>query len=171
MVRRSAPGAARGAQGMIDATVLTGGCHCGNLQLRFETRLPAAQLPVRSCVCSFCVRHGAHTTSDPAGFVRITVRDARHLVRYRFGLRTADFLVCGQCGVYLAAVLPDGKASTAVVNVNALAERTLLTRDPIAVSYDDEDKAERVERRRARWTPAEIAVRQARTAGKSRRKR
>jgi len=156
---------------MIDDTVLTGGCHCGNLQLRFETRLPAAQLPLRSCTCSFCVRHGAHTTSDPAGRVRITVRDARRLVRYRFGLRTADFLVCGQCGVYVAAVLPDGKACVATVNVNALAERALLTREPVAVSYDDEDKPERVARRRARWTPAVVVVRQARAATPRRRAR
>ena len=156
---------------MIDDTVLTGGCHCGNLQLRFATHLPAAQLPVRSCTCSFCVRHGAQTASDPAGRVRITVRDAHRLVRYRFGLRTADFLLCGQCGVYVAALLPDGKASAATVNVNTLAERPLLTREPVAVSYDDEDKAERVARRRARWTPAEVVVRQARGASKSRRAR
>ncbi len=143
----------------MDGPVLSGGCHCGNLQLRFTPSLPPAQLPVRSCRCAFCVRHGARTASDPAGRVRITVRERRRLLRYRFGLRTADFLVCGQCGVYVAAVLPDRRTPVATVNINVLTDRDLLTRDAVEVGYDDETKAERIARRRARWTPADVMLR------------
>ena len=143
----------------MEGRVLTGGCHCGNLKVRLESTLPPGQLPVRSCTCAFCVRHGARTTSDPAGRVRISVRDGRRLVRYRFGLRTADFLVCGECGVYVAAVLGRKDAHVATVNVNTLAERALLTREAVEVSYDDESRTERTARRRARWTPAVLAVR------------
>jgi DNA-3-methyladenine glycosylase I len=39
--------------------VLSGRCHCGNIELAFESSVPAEQLPLRACVCSFCRAHGA----------------------------------------------------------------------------------------------------------------
>jgi hypothetical protein len=33
------------------------------------------------------------------------------LLRYRFGLKTADFLVCENCGIYMAAVISTGDSS------------------------------------------------------------
>ena len=75
-----------------------GGCHCGNLRYALETALALTQLPLRACQCSFCRLHGARSTSDASGHIRFDVRDASRLTRYRFGLRTADFLICSQCG-------------------------------------------------------------------------
>jgi hypothetical protein len=43
--------------------------------------------------------------SDRTGAVRILVHDPALLIRYGFGLRTADFLLCGRCGTYLGAVM------------------------------------------------------------------
>lgn len=47
--------------------VYEGQCHCGNLQLRFESAIAPENLPLRACQCSFCRAHGALTVSDPAG--------------------------------------------------------------------------------------------------------
>jgi len=80
---------------------LTGRCHCGNLELALETSLRPEELSLRADTCSFCRRHGARTTSDPSGHVVITVHHPEQLLRYRFGLRTADFLVCTRCGIYV----------------------------------------------------------------------
>jgi hypothetical protein len=142
------------------ATTLTGRCHCGNLSLTLETRHPPEELPVWACDCSFCRLHGARTTSDPEGRVSIRVQEAAQLSRYRFGLATADFLVCRRCGVYLAAVIPaDHKdGACASVNVTALDAADRFTRSPVTVAYPDESAAERRSRRRSNWTPVVALV-------------
>jgi hypothetical protein len=113
-------------------------------------------LPLRACGCSFCRKHGARTTADPEGGARITVRDPARLIRYRFEQATADFLVCGACGVYVAAVLSDPGAAFAVLNVNTFDEREQFQREGQSVSYDGESADARRARRRAQWTPVEI---------------
>src|SRR2546422_3634073 len=59
-----------------------------------STLFPYTTLFRSADTCSFCRKHGARTTSDPSGRVVITVRHPGQLLRYRFGLETADFLVC-----------------------------------------------------------------------------
>jgi hypothetical protein len=135
-----------------------GSCHCGNLELVFETAVPPAELTLRACACSFCRRHGGRTVSDPAGRVEILIHDPAELSRYRFGLGTAEFLVCRRCGVYIGAVLTDVDAAFAIVNVNTLAMPELFATTAVLVSYDRESALERQVRRRARWTPARVVV-------------
>ena len=135
---------------------LAGRCHCGNLAVRLETRVAPERLPLRACACSFCRKHGARVTSDPDGCIEIAVREPEAAVRYRFGLRTADFLVCGRCGVYVAAVLTEGGASWATVNVNVLHEAERFVKEPEPVSYEGESESQRRARRRAKWTPAVV---------------
>ncbi len=137
----------------MNTRTFTGHCHCGNLALDFETAVPAARMPVRACACTFCRSHGVRAVADPAGGVRFTVRDCDRLSRYRFGLETADFLVCRDCGVYLAAVMADGEDRYATLNINAFDAAQVFTRPAVAVRYDDESAAERRARRRANWTP------------------
>jgi hypothetical protein len=108
---------------------------------------------VRRCACSFCRRHGARYVSDPEGGVRIRVRDPARLTRYRFGHKTADFLICGDCGVFLGAVMTEDGASSAVINVNIFEASEALGADPSTFDYDRENEAERQARRTARWTP------------------
>ena len=129
-----------------------GSCHCGAIAFTFETSHSSHQWRLRECQCSFCRRHGARTTSDPSGRVSFEVRDKDALLRYRFGLRTADFILCRNCGVYLAAVLTSVRGQFATLNVNALSE-ALEFEDAARVSYDDESTEERQSRREQRWTP------------------
>jgi len=132
-----------------------GGCHCGNLRYALETQLALTQLPLRTCQCSFCRHHGARSTSDPAGRIRFEVQDAAQLTRYRFGLRTADFLICARCGIYVGALMQADGAQWAIVNANTLDEAAQLTQQPQPMDYDGEDELARRSRRRARWSPAQ----------------
>ncbi|MEJ0015510.1 MAG: hypothetical protein WDN25_02905 [Acetobacteraceae bacterium] len=81
-----------------------GGCHCGNLMVRLTLSRSPAEMPVRSCSCSFCRSHGTRTVSDRDGTADIAAADWNLVERYRFGSRTADYLLCRRCGVYVAAV-------------------------------------------------------------------
>ena len=135
---------------------LTGRCHCGNIELALETSVLPEDLSLRADTCSFCRRHGARTTSDPSGRAVITVHRPEQLLRYRFGLGTADFLVCGRCGVYMAAVMTEGTRCYATVNVNAFDAVHRFTQPATPVTYEGESAPERSARRRARWTPAVV---------------
>ncbi len=130
-----------------------GHCHCGNIEVTFETRRDAAALPLRACACGFCRRHGMRAVSDPGGQAAIAIRDAGSVNRYRFGLKTADFLICANCGVYVAAILSDGDADWATLNVNVLEDAIEFIQESMTVNYDAETEAERRARRRANWTP------------------
>ena len=130
----------------------SGSCHCHNLEIRFESDKTAAELPLRTDTCSFCAKHHAVYTSDPEGEVIIAVRDARLVERYRFGTRTADFLICKSCGVFIAAFMPE--PPLAVINIHALDARADFLRNELqVVNLDTESLKQRLARRKARWTP------------------
>ena len=133
-----------------------GKCHCGNLEVSFETKRVPAQLELRECTCSFCRRHGATTTADPAGALEVRAREPGEVSRYRFGLRTADFMVCRICGVYVAAICRVGDTLFGTLNVNVLDERAAFSRMPEAVDYSGETVEARVARRGRAWTPAVV---------------
>lgn len=130
-----------------------GGCHCGNLRYALETALALDALPLRECQCSFCRHHGARSTSDPQGSLRFEVDEPRRVTRYRFGLKTADFLICATCGVYVGATLEDGGARWAIVNANTLDAAASLRPAGMKMDYDGEDATARALRRKSRWTP------------------
>ncbi|MBS0275252.1 MAG: hypothetical protein JSR55_12890 [Proteobacteria bacterium] len=131
----------------------TGGCHCGNLSYVFEATAGLDALGLRADMCSFCRAHGAHTTSDPSGSIRISVRDAERLNRYRFGLKTADFLVCRDCGVYIGALMEDGGRMWFAVNANSFREKPPLDFPAVPHDFDGEDVPGRIARRKKKWTP------------------
>jgi hypothetical protein len=133
-----------------------GGCHCGNVQLRLHLAKPPEETDVRADQCSFCLAHGILSIADPAGEAAVIVEDERLLSRYRFGLRTADFLVCARCGVYVAAVCETPAGLKAVVNVRALAERVRFTRPARPVDYEGETVEQRIARRAERWMPVTV---------------
>ena len=135
--------------------ILRGACHCGQVEVAFETASPVADLPLRACGCSFCRRHGTKAVADPNGRLTISA-PPNGLNRYRFGLRTADYLICRNCGVYVAAVTTDGDKPRAIVIVNALDERDRFSREPIPVRYDAETREQRLARRRSAWMSVEI---------------
>jgi hypothetical protein len=133
----------------------SGVCHCGALGFTFETALPVAQWSVRACSCRFCRAHGARTTSDPAGRLSFRVPDASLLQRYRFGMRTADFLLCRRCGVYLGAQIEIDARAYGTLNTAALTPVPAELPAALAVDYGTESSSERVRRRAQRWTPLE----------------
>jgi hypothetical protein len=82
----------------------SGGCHCGNIGVRLRLSRAPGQMPLRSCSCSFCRAHGTRTLSDRDGLAEITAADWSLVEKYRFGSRTADYILCRRCGVYVGAV-------------------------------------------------------------------
>lgn len=133
---------------------ITGRCHCGNLSFELETQVPPGEICARACDCGFCRVHGAMTWSDPEGTVTIRVADPGLLQRYRFGLRTADFYLCRECGAYLGAVLTDGDHAWSTVNLRL----TGLAPETAPARYGAEDEAERIARRKRAWTPARVVM-------------
>jgi hypothetical protein len=113
--------------------------------------------PIRACQCIFCRGHGARTTSDPAGFVTFRIIDEAQLQRYRFGLQTADYLICRRCGLYIAAALTSQRGRFATINVNAIRE-PLDVQEATPVSYEGESLERRQQRREQNWTPVVEAV-------------
>jgi len=133
--------------------IYAGNCHCEAIGWKFQTDIEPSQWVVRSCQCSFCRTHGARCTSDPAGSVDIRGHEAGALMRYRFGLETADFLVCGKCGVYIGAMMESADGTFATLNLNALETSVGVQWDATPVFYDDEGSEGRIARRVSRWTP------------------
>ena len=136
-----------------------GGCHCGNLSYVFEASAALGELGLRADQCSFCRAHGARNTSDPNGTMHIAVRDGTKLQRYRFGLKTADFLICRECGCYIGAMLTDAGHSWFTVNVNTFRERPADDFPAVPHDFDSENVQGRIARRKMRWTPvADFAI-------------
>ncbi len=135
-----------------------GGCHCGVIQWSFRTDIEPSEWLIRSCQCTFCRAHGARCTSDPAGTVDFRASDDAAVLRYRFGLKTADFLVCRECGVYVGAVIDGAAGVFATLNLNSMKTSVRVLGESTAVSYDSEGSEDRIERRRSRWTPVTTAI-------------
>jgi hypothetical protein len=131
----------------------SGECHCGAIGFAFETSLAVPRWSVRACQCRFCRSHGVLTTSDPAGRLRFRINDADSLQRYRFGLQTADFLLCRRCGVYIGTQMETARGAFGIIN--ALALTPVPQELPVAatMNYDLESSNERTTRREERWTP------------------
>jgi hypothetical protein len=130
----------------------SGQCHCGNLKASFETQKTPRALGVRTCQCEFCRRVGAINISDPEGEFIIDAK-ADDLIRYRFALRTADFLLCRQCGVYIAAVTGAAPDFRSTLNVAGLRMTAFLSIEEAPMQYGAETAEARVARRAAKWTP------------------
>jgi hypothetical protein len=138
--------------------MFAGGCHCGALRVRFEPACAPQHLELRTCACSFCRKHAATTATDPQGLLELTIVDVQEAVRYRFGSRTADYLLCGRCGVYVAAVMTAQAGAVATLNINVLDARDAFTQTPRSVSYEGESPHQRRLRRAESWTVTTIVV-------------
>jgi len=134
-----------------------GSCHCGNLRWTLRSELSLAQLPVRTCGCRFCRKHGLLTTSDPQGEMNFILTDDTAVLRYRFDTKTADFLMCGRCGVYVGAQMEEAGRYYAIANLRTLeGEGELGMVHPM--DYSREGVSERLTRRASRWTPLRTPV-------------
>jgi hypothetical protein len=133
---------------------ILGKCQCGRVAVTFTTA-NAALLQTRACQCSFCRRHGAHTVSDPAG--QVVFQAERGVIhRHQFGMRSADFLICSDCGVYVGVVARIDGADYAAVNAVGVDFAEIAARQPVKVNLDQETRPERDARRKRLWSPAKV---------------
>jgi hypothetical protein len=134
----------------------SGGCHCGNISVQLSLSRAPDQMPLRSCSCSFCRAHSTRTLSDRDGQAEITVADWALVEKYRFGSRTADYVLCRRCGVYIGAVCETNSGMRAVINTNCLDDRAAFTQAPAAPDYDGEATEARLARRATNWMPVTV---------------
>ena len=113
----------------------------------------------RACQCSFCRQHQSRSVSDPTGRLRITVANGDLLSRYQFAMKSIEFLICRECGVYVAGFMPDPTDDKAIgtLMISALDGRTGFPQ-PVPKDYDDQPREDRAERRRKVWTPATLTI-------------
>ena len=134
---------------------IQGKCHCGNIHYQF-TRPdfdPNSNdtLPVRSCTCSFCIKHGGVYTSHPEGALAAQVDDESLVQRYEFGTGTAQFYICQQCGVFPFVTSAIEGKSYAVVNVNTFENVDRAALVPAIADFDGESVEDRLGRRKRTW--------------------
>jgi hypothetical protein len=71
-------------------------------------------------------------------------------------MRSAEFLICRHCGVYVGVVARiDGK-DYAAVNVVGTDMAEFAARPPVKVDVSNETRAERDARRQRSWSPAGV---------------
>lgn len=134
--------------------IYRGSCHCGAVSAEYETDVPVR---LRQDGCGFCSSRGVKSASDPNG--RLTLVSQLKLVRYRFGHKTADFLICPACGTYVATQMHGPRGPVGVVNVVGLAIPELKDQPATLASLEGESVDERIERRLGRWTPITLEER------------
>lgn len=128
-----------------------GSCHCGAVSAEYETN---ATVRLRQDGCGFCSSRGVKSASDPEG--RLEVVSRHELIRYRFGHKTADFLICPVCGTYIAAQMDSPRGPVGVLNVVGLAIEELTDEPAKLASLEGETVDERIRRRLSRWTPMSL---------------
>jgi hypothetical protein len=133
-----------------DMSVFEGRCHCGSLAYRLES--PSGELVLRACDCSFCHQHGTVGAAPTDGRLIIEVAHADRLQRYRFGTRSADVLLCTECGVSIGVVTEIDGRLYGVVNARSL-QGVVLPESLPRLSCEGETLAARQARRRERWIP------------------
>ena len=100
---------------------ISGGCHCGNIQVDLDLAGEPASYHPRACDCSFCRKHGAAYVSDAQGSLRIRIGERDYCGQYRQGNELAEMLLCTRCGVLIGALFQgeDGRIH-ATVNVRSV---------------------------------------------------
>ena len=95
--------------------------------------------------------------TDTDGFAEVVSDGPLH--RYRFGLMSADFLLCPNCGTYVASVLEADGIERLTLNAAGLRMAPWADKPAERADYSGETLHERLERRRARWTPGRVRQR------------
>lgn len=132
--------------------IYRGACHCGVVSAAYETDQPVR---LRADGCGFCSSRGVKSASDPEG--RLDLKSSKKLTRYRFGHKTADFLICPDCGTYVATHMDSPRGPIGVVNIVGLHITELKNLPVTLTSLEGESVDERLQRRISRWTPMTLA--------------
>lgn len=128
--------------------IYRGACHCGAVRVEYETEAPAR---LRQDGCGFCSSRGVKSASDADG--KLVIESAHRLIRYRFGHKTADFLICPVCGTYVATSMDSARGPIGVLNVVGARIPELKDEPAKLASLEGETPDERIARRVSRWTP------------------
>lgn len=128
--------------------IYRGACHCGAVHAEYETDQPVR---LRQDGCGFCSSRGVKSASDPEGRLQLTA--SKRLTRYRFGHKTADFLICPACGTYVATHMESARGAIGVINVVGLNIAELKNLPATLTLLEGETTEERLQRRISRWTP------------------
>lgn len=133
---------------------IEGKCHCGTITYALTWPGDGAEIPVRACSCSFCIKHGGVYTSHRDAELAAVVHDESLLSKYRFGTGTADFYLCARCGVvpFVTSMIEDNLY--AVVNVNSFEGIDPSRFSRQVVDFDGETTESRLERRTRNWIPS-----------------
>lgn len=131
--------------------IYRGACHCGAVSAAYETDAPVR---LRHDGCSFCASRGVKSASDANG--ALTLTSANALTRYRFGHKTADFLICPVCGTYVATCMQGPRGPVGVINVVGLQIPELKDEPFDLASLEGETEGDRIARRLSRWTPVTL---------------
>lgn len=128
--------------------IYSGACHCGAVSAAYETKAP---IRLRADGCSFCRTRGVKSASDPEG--KLTLTSTQKLTRYRFGHKSADFLICSVCGTYVGTMMEGPHGPIGVINVAGMNIEEFRNLPVTLTSLEGESPDERIARRVSRWTP------------------
>lgn len=131
--------------------IYQGACHCGAVRATYETQAPVR---LRHDGCSFCASRGVKSASDANGLLNL--ESTHKLTRYRFGHKTADFLICPVCGTYVATYMDSPRGLIGVINVVGLQIPELKNEPFDLASLEGETHEDRIARRLSRWTPVTL---------------
>ena len=128
---------------------IQGGCHCGDI--RYVFTWPAdGDPPLRTCGCTFCVKHGGIYSSHPDGSLAVTLRAKDVAAKYEFGTKSADFYCCRRCGTFVFVLSRIDGRDHAVLNMRTADD----FKPPAQVqphSYEGETLGDRLGRRGRNW--------------------
>ena len=127
----------------------SGSCHCGAFGFEIETELALEQLAPRQCRCSFCTKHQIKWLADPSG--KLSIAHEIEPIRYRFGTKTADFLICPNCGVVLMAACQIDGQEYGIANINCLENQAEWPLPASKSNFDGEGTGDRLSRRSKNW--------------------
>ena len=88
--------------------------------------------------------------------MEIWCEDWQRVSAYRFSRRMLEFLICRDCGVYVAAVWSSSNGPLATLNVHCLDDRSRFIKSPEIMNYEGENIEARNARRASRFTPVSI---------------
>jgi hypothetical protein len=131
--------------------LIKGKCHCGNIAFDLEWDEEPPTIIARACGCTFCVKHGGVWTSNPRSKLAVMHIDPALVSKYAFGTRTASFHVCSRCGAVPLVTSDIDSHVYAVVNVNMFENVDAAWLRRSVVSFEGEDIASRLARRRRNW--------------------
>lgn len=131
--------------------VVSGGCHCGRVELTAELSQAPSLYSPRACDCDFCRKHGAAYISDPSGRLRVRLRSESDARKYHQGSGEAEFLLCATCGVLVAVLYRTDRLIYGALNARVADTADFGVTTP--ASPKTLSAADKVQRWREIWFP------------------